>query len=398
LLIAGAAIAIPGALQSGSQHRGSAGALGGPTAYVATSAKAVVAINLKTNAVLKTIRLKAPGIPQDMAITANGKTVYVLSAPVPTPAAPVPGRGAVTAISTATDRAGRPIRLQGDLQQILITPNGQTAYVLEAGTGLAPIDLSTRRLLPEIKVRGAGGEAMLPSGKTIYVNASAGIVPVDLSTGKARKPIVSPESKDISFGPVITPNGATLYDETLIRASRHSPRVTWGLLPVNTATNTALKPITEKNFFGLQLAFGTGGTALYAASNNSLLPIDTATNKPLKEIRLPSSRDSYILAGSPDASTVYAADVTATGSKSWVVPINAATNTAGTPVSLGPSGWGPWIIGVAPDGGAYVGSYRGSPNGGPGTAGKVTVIPPGGGTVSKVIRIDGAPRQMVFAP
>jgi hypothetical protein len=301
----------------------------------------------------------------------------------------------VTPINTATDWAGRPIRLRGHLQQILITPDSQTAYVLDTGTGLVPIDLSTRQPRPEIKVRGAGGEAMTPSGKTIYVDASDGIVPINLSTGKALKPIVVPKSIVLGFGPVITPNGATLYYTVSVRASEHQP-FHWGLLPVDTATNTALKPITEKNFGGLQLAFG--GTTLYTGGNNSLLPVDTATNKPLKQIRLPSSSDSYILAGSPDGSTVYAADVNATFSKSWVVAINAATNTAGTPVSLGPSGSGPWIIGVAPDGGAYVGSYRGSPNGGPGTAGTVTVIPPGGGTVSKIIRIDGAPRLIVFAP
>ncbi len=39
LLIAVAAMVIPGALQSGSRHRGAEGAMGGPTAYVATSAE-----------------------------------------------------------------------------------------------------------------------------------------------------------------------------------------------------------------------------------------------------------------------------------------------------------------------------------------------------------------------
>jgi DNA-binding beta-propeller fold protein YncE len=123
---------------AGRQQRlpAEAGARRGPTAYVATSAKEVAPINLRTHHPLTAIKLKVHGIPKDIAVTLNGRTVYVLSAPLPTPAAPVPSGGAVTPVSTATDGARRPIRLRGDLQQILITPDGQTAYVLDAGSGL----------------------------------------------------------------------------------------------------------------------------------------------------------------------------------------------------------------------------------------------------------------------
>jgi DNA-binding beta-propeller fold protein YncE len=361
---------------------------------VATSAKEVVPINLRTHHPLKAIKLRVHGIPKDMAVTPNGRTVYVLSAPLPTPAAPVPSGGAVTPISTATDRAGRPIRLRGDLQQILITPDGQTAYVLDAGTGLVPISLSTRRLLPEIRVRNAGGEAMMPNGKTIYVPAGHGIVPVDLGTGTAPKPIALSKSTMLGLGPVISPNGATLY-ENFTGPAPHHRYFTAGLLGVNTAANTALKPIRVKNFAGLQLAYAAGGATLYWAGFNSVLAIDTATSKPLKRIFIPGTSDSYIIASSPDGSTVYAADQNATASKSWVVRINAATNTAGAPISLGPAGWAPWIMAVAPDGSVYVGSNRSGPNDGPGM---VTVIPPGSAKAGKRIRLNGAPREIVFAP
>jgi hypothetical protein len=361
---------------AGRQHRplAEATAQRGPTAYVATSARVVVPINLRTHQPLKAIKLNVRGLPQDMAVTPNGRTLYVLSAPLPTRAAPVPSGGDVTPISTATDRAGRPIRLRGDLQQILITPNGQTAYVLDAGTGLVPINLRTRRPLPEIKVRNAGlGEAMLPSGKTIYVNAGHGIVPVNLSTRTARKPIVLPKSTMLGYGPVISPTGTTLYDNVTepVAGPHHQHYFRPGLLAVNTAANTALKPIMVNNFGGLQLAFAAGGATLYWAGNTSVLPVRTATNKPLTQIRLPNSSDSYVIAGSPDASTIYAADQNATGSKSWVVPINAVTNTAGTPISLGPAGWTPWIV---------------------------AVVSPGSATAGPVIRTDGAPREIVFVP
>jgi DNA-binding beta-propeller fold protein YncE len=117
---------------------------------------------------------------------------------------------------------------------------------------------------------------------------------------------------------------ATLY-ESFVGPAPHHRYFTSGLLGVNTAANTALKPIMVKNFAGLQLAYAAGGATLYWAGFNSVLAIDTATNKPLKRIFLPGTSDSYIIASSPDASTVYAADQNATASKSWVVRISAAT-------------------------------------------------------------------------
>jgi DNA-binding beta-propeller fold protein YncE len=395
--VAGIATAsIPAAYGSLAGHRppAEAGARRGPTAYVATSAREVVPFNLRTHHMLKAIKLKVHGIPQAMVLAPDGRTLYVLSAPLPTRAKPVPSGGAITPIRTATDEAGRPIRLRGDLQQILITPNGQTAYVLDGGTGLIPVNLSTRRLLPEIKVRDAGGAAMMPSGKTIYVTADRGIVPVDLSTGTALKPIAISKLMMLDSAPVITPNGATLYYDVAWRQAADRP-FRPGLLPVSTVTNTALKLITMKNFGGFQLAFGAGGATLYTAGNISVLPVETATNKPLKLINLPHSSDTYILSSNSDASAVYAADNNATFSKSWVVPINAATNTAGTPVSLGLAGWGPSIMAVAPDGSAWVGSDRISEYSGPGM---LTVISPGSKTAGKNIRLSGVPTEIVFVP
>jgi DNA-binding beta-propeller fold protein YncE len=146
-----------------------------------------------------------------------------------------------------------------------------------------------------------------------------------------------------------------------------------------------------KNFSGLQLAFGAGGGTLYVAGLNSALPIDTRTDKPLKPIGLPWSSDSYAIASSPDGSAVYAANQTPTWrghtGKAWVVRINAATNTASTPISLG-RGWGPFVIAVAPDGSACVGS----------NPGMVTIIPSSSAAVGKHIRIHGAPQLIVIAP
>jgi DNA-binding beta-propeller fold protein YncE len=393
-----ATVVVPAAMRSGSDESGAAGATRGPTAYVATTANEVLAISVKTSRVLKTIRLTAPGVPQDMAISPNGRTVYVLNTPAGKPGAPAQLEGAVTPISTTTDRAGRPILLHGNLYRIMISPDGSTAYVLAVGSGLIPVDLSTGRPLREIRIDGASlVAAMAPDGKTIYVNGGHGIVPVDLATRRALNPIRIPKPGLLSFGAVVTPDGARLYDEVDINPVRQGnlPVYHWALLAVETATSKALKPIEPKHFAGLQLALGAGGTTLYVAGNSAVLPIATRTGRQLPLIRLPSSGDSYQIASGPDGRTVYLTDQNAAATRSWVVRIATATNTASAPISLPGPGWSPWVIAVAPDGSAYVGSKS---FGGHGRSGLVTVIPSGSATAGTVIRTDGTPQKIVFAP
>jgi hypothetical protein len=100
------AASIPAAYGSLASHRApaQAGARRGPTAYVATSAREVVPFNLRTHHRLGAIKLKVHGIPQDMVLAPDGRTLYVLSAPLPTRAKPVPSGGAVTPIRGNAER------------------------------------------------------------------------------------------------------------------------------------------------------------------------------------------------------------------------------------------------------------------------------------------------------
>jgi hyaluronoglucosaminidase len=85
------------------------------------------------------------GVPQPevMAITPDGKTVYVTTIP-----------GTVTPISVATDRAGRPIAVAQDPEQIVITPDGKRAYVLSAHGTVTPIVTATNRAGGAIPIAG----------------------------------------------------------------------------------------------------------------------------------------------------------------------------------------------------------------------------------------------------
>jgi YVTN family beta-propeller protein len=98
----------------------------GRTAYVGT-ANTVVPFNTATRAVGKAIPLALPGFMgaiTDMAITPDGKTVYVATL-----------LGTVVPISTRTGRAGKPIRL---------SQNG----VVLAGSGMLPRVPCRRRSAP----------------------------------------------------------------------------------------------------------------------------------------------------------------------------------------------------------------------------------------------------------
>ena len=93
------------------------------TVYVLTGTGLVRPITPATD---KPGKLIPVGNGKLMAITPDGKTIYVgddyVSQEEPKPA--------VVPVSTVTDTAGTPIQLEQVPSQILITPNGKTAYVL----------------------------------------------------------------------------------------------------------------------------------------------------------------------------------------------------------------------------------------------------------------------------
>jgi YVTN family beta-propeller protein len=87
--------------------------------------------------------------PFAIAITPDGKTAYVVNR------GDINGTGTVTPITTATNRAGNPIRIDegpGAIA-IAITRDGKTAYVTNSGAGtVMPIATATNTLGKPIKV------------------------------------------------------------------------------------------------------------------------------------------------------------------------------------------------------------------------------------------------------
>ncbi len=172
-LIGTAAVAATGAARhpgTGAANHpasGPAEETGPSTTYVLSGEGNLYAIPNATKVRGKKILL--PGGRHYMAITPNGKTIYV-SGDEP---------NAVIPVSTVTDKVGKPIEFGRQVPtQILITPNGKTAYVMGlTGGEIYPVATATNTIGKPIRAgQGVGGDyqmAITPDGKTLYTTSGS---------------------------------------------------------------------------------------------------------------------------------------------------------------------------------------------------------------------------------
>jgi YVTN family beta-propeller protein len=218
-----------------------------------------------------------------------------------------------------------------------------TAYVAGQSGAVTPIRTATNTALAPIRI-GKGPDAeqnasaivFLPDGKTAYVltNTLAGgpgtVIPIRTATNTALTPItVGQDPRALA----ITPDGKTIYV-----TNYQSGTVT----PIRTATNTALAPIkVDGNPWAI--AITPDGKTAYVANlqSGTVTPIRTATNTALTPIKV--GRDPWPIAITPDGSTAYVLN----GGSGTVTPIRTATNTALAPINV-PEG--SFNMAITPDG------------------------------------------------
>jgi len=265
-------------------------------------------------------------IPAGAAAATSGSPVSPASPAHPVTAYVANGNGTrVTPINTATNRAGTPIVVGSRPGQIAITPNGKTAYVL-AGGSVVPINTRTGTALKPIKgTAGAGYIAITPNGKTAYVS----------------------------------------YCETALICGVGGTENR--LTPIDTATNTALKPITWQPGTAWEdspIVITPNGKTVYIASTaGTVTPVSTATGKAGKPIKLghEAENGNAYIAITPNGKTVYVTESGPYGPGDTVTPISTATNKAGKPIKVGQF---PAAIGITPNGKTvYVASTGSGPTG-----------------------------------
>jgi DNA-binding beta-propeller fold protein YncE len=302
----------------------------------------------------------------------------------------------VIPIYTATHTVGRPIRVTShDYIQgaIVVTPDGKTAYVMEVGVGVVPVNLASRHRGKVIRVA-ATQLVMTTDGGTLYVlGNSHDVVPIRTATNTALPPIPVGTSRDNWSDIVVSPAGATAY------VLSGSPARNGGqLTPISTATNTAQRPITVPGVV-LGLAISPDGQTAYVTAHMHrgyvLLPIDLATRTVLTPVRLPARFWEFGgVVFTPDGRMAYVA-MSAPGTQrgTAIIPIMTASNTAQTPIRVGLST--PTAIAVSPDGSTvYVsgklrlGWYKYA----------VFPIRVGAHAAARPISVPKVPMALVFAP
>jgi DNA-binding beta-propeller fold protein YncE len=198
--------------------------------------------------------------------------------------------GTVTPISTATDKAGAPIKVGLNPSAIVIAPDGRTAYVT-SDFGVTPITLATNTAGPPIRIKdvtngGFGGAfGITPDGKTLYVSTIHNtVVPISTATDEAAKPI------KVGLGPgsyAFSRDGKTAYVINSLLGT---------VTPISTATDRAGAPIKVGS--GVRIAITPDGKTAYVTGNisSTVTPIEVATNTAEPAIRVPLGPDAIVIA------------------------------------------------------------------------------------------------------
>jgi hypothetical protein len=126
----------------------------------------VSSVNLRTGA---RTRIVVPGGTDAIALSPGGRTLYVSD-----------GRNAIVPVATATGQAGPPIPLppRSTADYLAVAPGGGTIYVGLAGqpdAEVTGIDLATGRALPWAYRSGdLDGLVLAPNGRTLYLSVPDG--------------------------------------------------------------------------------------------------------------------------------------------------------------------------------------------------------------------------------
>jgi len=291
--------------------------------YVADlTGRQVTPINLASNTPLAPIPMQFQ--PSEVAITPNGQTAYVVNEL----------SDVIIPVDVATNTAKTPIPSLGDFPDaIAITPDGKTAYIANGNTAnVLALDIATNTPGVLIPVGTAPvALAITPDGTTVYVvNAvSNNVTPINVATNTPGTPIAVGLQP---FAIAVTPDGRTAYI-----ANSEGANVT----PITIATNTAGPPIAVGNFPN-GLAITPDGQTLFVtnASSNSVTPISIATNTPGPSFSI--GNNPIGIAITPDGKTGY---VTSYFSDS-LIPFDVATHAVGTPIA---TGGGPNGLAITPD-------------------------------------------------
>src|SRR5215469_8953832 len=227
-----------------------------------------------------------------------------------------------------------------------VTSDRSTAYV-RVGASLVPLDLSSgARGQPIAVPAGSSAYAITADGRTAYVLDGRAIVPIDLRTGSAGRRILVP---DLSGGNIIIAargRTACVTGSTITASGLGEHQV---VEPVDLATGKAKRPSIVPSL--LDAAIAPDGREAYVASGNVLEPVDLATGKAGRPIRLSMLLGIGAIAIAADGRTAYVGNLKPEGPPyGIVVPIDLTTLRAEPPIRVPRYPYSITDIVIAPDG------------------------------------------------
>lgn len=208
----------------------------GLTAYV-LDGRALVPITLRTGTSGR--RIIVPDLSADnIVIASSGRSACISGTTIT--ASGLGERQVIEPVDLATHKAGRPVTVPG-LLDAAIAPDGRTAYAASDNV-LEMIDLATGDLGRSIRLPmmlGIGTIAITADGRTAYLGSvkpesprDGIVVPIDLPSLKAERPIRVPSYPYSITDIVITPDARTAY----VAANS-------AVIPIDLRTRTVARPI-----------------------------------------------------------------------------------------------------------------------------------------------------------
>jgi YVTN family beta-propeller protein len=178
----------------------------GSTVYVANYYDSSVSvIDTASNTVTTTLTLSEG--PSYLAVSPDGSQVYVLCNSEESD-------GIIAIIDTATNAVSpTSIDIGGFPQSLVFTADGNYAYeVNDPASVVSVINTATQSVSSTLRTNQlyAGGLALLPNGKKLYVTGDSEYIQVVNTGVKGSKKITLPQSSGYNT-PALTPNGIYLY-------------------------------------------------------------------------------------------------------------------------------------------------------------------------------------------
>ncbi len=322
----------------GSSSRAVEFAPGGATAYV-TTGPGVAVIDTATRTVTRIIETEHS--PGDIAVSADGHTVYVTDAV----------GGYVLAVDTATDETVATISVPF-ASYLDMSADGTLLYVTQVfGAATAVIDTATNTVLTTIPVGGRPhGVAFSPTGDLAYVgNVNSGTVSV-IWTGTADH--VAPPSVSVVVGEPDATTGAVILTVTTADDDGDHVTVTVSGLDRGTVVHNGDGTLTYTPFFSARLAAASSdaveqitvtGSDVHGYSTSATAVVDIAGFTPNTIADLASVGDTNALVVAADGKTAYLARLR----NNDVAVFDTATHTVIATIPVGDT---PRGLAISPDG------------------------------------------------